>query len=187
MSMTENSKTRVRVLSLRLFSSSVVQVLMFLVFGCSGPTLGGQTIGIKLVNGRTGRPIANTCVNVWVGHERKDAMAIPTDKNCIAWLRLTDKGDGININNRWKGCGLFGVIDPVVKYDDSLRINAGYALCQAHGSDYSWLAIADFSMKQVVQQGIVTANTCGKATASPKPGEVTIFVRPLTWWEQLKQ
>jgi hypothetical protein len=42
-------------------------------------------------------------------------------------------------------------------------------------------------MKQVVQQGIVTANTCGKATASPKPGEVTIFVRPLTWWEQLKQ
>ena len=187
MSMTEKSKTCVRVTSLRLFSSSVAQALMFLVFGSFGTILAAQTIGIKLVNGRTGRPVVNTCVNVWVGHERKDAMAIPADNNGIALLRLTDKDEEININNRGKGCGEFGVIDPVVKYDDSLRINAGYAWCQAHGSDYSWLAIADFSMKQVVQQGIVTANTCGKATASPKPGEVTIFVRPLTWWEQLKQ
>jgi hypothetical protein len=39
----------------------------------------------------------------------------------------------------------------------------------------------------VLQQGIATPNTCGKATASPEPGDLIIFVRPLTWWEKLKQ
>jgi hypothetical protein len=64
--------------------------------------------------------MSNSYVNVWVGTKRKEAMVIPTDKDGIARLRLTD-------------------------------------------------------------------NDCGKATASPKPGELIIFVRPLTWWEKLKQ
>ena len=79
-----------------------------------------------------------------------------------------------------------GVINPVVKYGDTIGINTGYVLCQSHTSDYSWLARMDFSTEKVLQSGIVTANTCGKATASPKPGEVTLFVRPLTWWEKVK-
>ena len=114
-------------------------------------------------------------------------MAIPTDTNGIAWLRLTDKDSDINIRNRWDRCGDFGVNNPVVKYDDSFRINAGYVLCQLHTHDYSWLAMTDFSTKQVLQQGVVTANTCSKVRASPEPGEVILFVRPLTWWEKLKQ
>jgi hypothetical protein len=165
----------------------MAQLLVLLVFGSSGTVLCAQTIEIKLVDGRNGRPIAGTCVNVWVGNERKEAMAIPVDNNGVALLRLTGKGDEINMSNRWKGCGEFGVANPVVKYDDSFRINAGYVLCQPRTPDYSWLAITDFSTKYVLQQGVVTTNTCGKVTASPKPGEVTIFVRPLTWWEKLKQ
>ena len=53
-------------------------------------------------------------------------------------------------------------------------------LCQLRKPDDSWLAMTDFSTKKVLEEGIVTANTCGKATASPKPGELVIFVRPLT-------
>ncbi len=187
MSMTERSKIHVGVLAVRLFFSSVLQLLVLLGFGPCGTVLCAQTIEIKLVNGRSGRPVADTCVNVWVGKERKAAMAIPTDKNGVARLRLTDRDSEIDTRNPWKGCGDFGVINPIVKYDDSLRINAGYVLCQQRTPDYSWLAMRDFSTEQVVRQGIVTANACGKATASPKPGEVIIFVRPLSWWEKLKQ
>jgi hypothetical protein len=114
-------------------------------------------------------------------------MAIPTDNNGVARLRLTDKDSEIDSGKPWRACGDFGVIDPVVKYDDSLRVNAGYVLCEPRTPDYSWLGITGFPTKQVVQQGIVTPNACGKATASPRPGEVIIFVRPLTWWEKLKQ
>jgi hypothetical protein len=40
-----------------------------------------QTLEIKLVDGRNGRPMvgASSYVNVWVGTERKEAIAIPTD------------------------------------------------------------------------------------------------------------
>jgi hypothetical protein len=164
-----------------------LQLLLPLAFGLSGTALCGQTIEIKLVNGRNGHPMSDTCVNVWVGSERKVAIAIATDENGIAWLRLTDKDSEIDIHNRWKECGDFGVANPVVKYSDSLRINAGYVLCQSRTTDNSWLAITDLPTKEVLRHGVATANTCGKATASPTPGEVIMFVRPLTWWERLKQ
>jgi hypothetical protein len=79
------------------------------------------------------------------------------------------------------------VANPVVKYADSLQINAGYVLCQPHIGDYSWLKTMDLTTSRVLQEGITMANTCGKPTAAAKPGEVIIFVRPLNWWERLKE
>ena len=165
----------------------VAQFLMLPAFIASGTLLYSQTVTIKLVNGRNGHPMAASHVNVWVGSQRKEAIAIPTDKNGVARLRLTNNDDEVDIHNRCNGCGVFGVVNPVVKYDDSLRINVGYVLCQVHGSDYSWLAIKAISTKQLLQKGIVMPNTCGKVSASPNPGELTIFVRPLDFWEILKE
>jgi hypothetical protein len=120
---------------------------------------------------------------------REDWLAAEaiTDENGVAKLRLTDKDSEVDVRRRWKDCGDFGVIDPVVKYNDSIRINAGYVLCQPHTRDYSWLSLTDLSMEQLIQRGIVTPNSCGKATASPKSGEVVIFDRPLNWWDKLKE
>lgn len=179
--------TRARVVGARFFFITVVAPLVLLILGSFGTRLDAQTIKVKVVNGRTGLPIAGTCVNVWVGNERRAAMAIPTDKNGVAALRLTDQDGEIDVHDRWKGCGDFGVIHPVVKYDDDLQINVGYVLCQPGTADYSWLAKTNVSTKEILQHGIVTANTCGRATASSEPGEVILFVRRLSWWERLKQ
>ena len=67
-----------------------------------------------------------------------------------------------------------------------LESHSLYVLCESRTPDYSWLAIRTFSTAEVLQHGVVTANTCGKATASPQPAEIIIFVRPLTWWEKFK-
>jgi hypothetical protein len=187
MRMTTRGKTRLGFLAVWLSRGSSVVLLLLLLLGASETGFTSQAIKIRLVNGKNGSAMAGTCVNVWVGHERKAAMAIPTDKDGVAWLYLTDKAAEINTQNQWRNCGDFGVINPVVKYEDALRINAGYVLCQQHGPDYSWLRIEEFSTQQVLRQGIATLNTCGKATASPAPGEVIIFVRPFHWWEKLKQ
>jgi len=163
---------------------TVAALFMFVL--CSA-ALQGQVVKVKLIDGKSGSPIAHSCVNVWVGNQQKAAMAIPTDSNGIASLRLTDRRDEVDIQNRWKSCGDFGVIDPVVLYADSIRINAGYVLCQTRPPTESWLAMADFSTNQLIRDGIVTPNACGKSIASPEPGEVAIFVRPLSFWEKLKQ
>lgn len=173
--------------ALRLSCRGFVALFVLLVCGASEVAVGAQAIKIKLVNGRSGRPMTGACVNVWVGGKRKEAMAIPTDKDGVGLLYFTDENAEINTQNQWKSCGGFGVINPVVKYADTIRINAGYVLCRPHRPDYSWLAMTEFSTSQVVQKGIVTPNACGRATASAEPGEVILFVRPLTWWEKLKQ
>ena len=155
---------------------------LLLIAASLGKGAHAQSIRIKVVNGRNGRPMAGTHVNVWVGKERKWAMVIPTDKDGVASLVLTDKEGEVNVP-RVDGDGSHVVVNPVVKYDDDLGINAPYVLCQP-GTPYSWLAIRHISTKQVVGQGIVTPNACGKATVSQTPGEIVVFVRPLSWREK---
>ena len=135
--------------------------------------------------------MANKCIQVWVGDKSQPGsrplLQTQTDGNGVTTLSLTDQDSRASTRNQRLACGLLGVISPVVKYGDTIGIRAGYVLCQSQTPDYSWLAMNDFPTKNVLERGMVTANTCGKATASRKPGEVVIFVRPLTWWEKLKQ
>jgi len=86
----------------------------------SGTAVRAQTIKIKLVNGKKGRPVARACVNTWVDTDQKDAMAIPIDKDGVAWLYLTDKDADMNARNQAKNCGLFGVV---------------HSSCEARGCD----------------------------------------------------
>jgi hypothetical protein len=130
---------------------------------------------------------AASYVNVWVGTQRKEAIVIPTDRNGVARLQLTLDTGKINIPNPSKDRGSIVVANPVLMYKKSFRINVPYALCASGGSNYSWLKSESFATNQIFQHGYVSPNTCGKATAPPKPGQVLLFVRPLTWWEKLKQ
>jgi hypothetical protein len=171
----------------RWYSNGLALLFIVLSAGLWCTTVCAQTLRIKLVNGRDGHPIADSCVNVWVGDRRKQAMAIPTDKDGIARLRLTENDGEIDVDNRWKACGDFGVIRPVVKYDDSFQVNVGYVLCQPHSPNNSWLSSQPFSTQLVLRSGVITGNVCGNAEASPEPGELVMFVRPLTFCERLKQ
>jgi len=151
-------------------------------------SLSAQTLEIKLVDGRNGRPIVGTSsyVNAWVGGERKEAIAIPTDDKGVARLQLTLNPNEVNIPNSTHA-GTIVANHPVVKYDESFRINVPYVSCGAGAGNYSWLKPKDFSTKEVLHHGYASANTCGKATVSPQPGQVVLFVRPLTFWEKMKQ
>jgi hypothetical protein len=178
---------RGRVPLVRIILRSILPFITLLVLITSGTTLCAQDVTIKLVNGRNGHPMANSHVNVWVGSKRTIAMVILTDKDGIARLRITHNDTEVDPHMREKYIGDNVVIDPIVKYDDNFRVNVPFVICYPHGGDYSWLAINNISPKQLLQQGIVWPNTCGKATASPTPGELIIFVRPLNLWEILKQ
>jgi hypothetical protein len=164
---------------------------MLLICGSCGASLRAQTIRIKIVNGRNGHPMANRCVNVWIGNrsepKSRPLLETQTDENGAISLRLTNEDTGIDDQKQRLVCGLSGVIDPVVKYGDTVGIRAGYVSCQPHTPDYSWLAIQDFWIKEVLQSGVVTANACGRVKEAPRPGELILFVRPLSWWEKWKQ
>ena len=171
-----------------LLHFGILKSLVSLFLVLPGVSISAQTLEIVLVDGRNGRPIvgASSYVNAWVGTERKEAIAIPTDGKGVARLQLTLNPGEVNIPNS-KNSGSIVVEHPIVKYDESLRINVPYVLCRSDGSNYSWLRSEEFSTKDILQHGYASPNTCGKATVSPQPGQVILFVRPLTWWEKLKQ
>jgi hypothetical protein len=168
------------------FSIANFLVSFFLIL--YGASLSAQTLKIILVDGRNGRPMvgASSYVNVWIGTERKEAIAVPTDGEGVARLQLTFNSDEVNVPNS-KNSGSIVVDHPVVNYNESLRINVPYVSCGSGGSNYSWLRSETFSTKEILQHGYVSPNTCGKATVSPQPGQVILFVRPLTRWEKIKE
>ena len=151
-------------------------------------SLAAQTLEIKLVDGRNGRPMVGTSayVNVWVGGERKEAIAIPTDDNGVARLQLTLNPNEENIPIS-TGHGTIVENHPVVKYAESFRINAPYVLCGTEEGNRSWLDLKNFNTKEILDHGYASANACGKVKATPQPGQVILFVRPLTFWEKMKQ
>jgi len=151
-------------------------------------SLAAQTLEIKLVDGRNGRPMVGTSayVNVWVGKERKEAIAIPVDDNGVARLQLTLNPNEENMPIS-TGHGTMVEKHPVVKYAESFKINVPYVLCGSGEGNHSPLDLKNFSTKEVLDHGYASANACGKVTVSPQPGQVVLFVRPLTFWEKLKQ
>lgn len=162
---------------------------VFLVVSCV-TALRAQTIQIKLVDGKTGRSVPDACVGVWMKKDTRMAVDIPTDKNGVARLRLTQRDNEVDISYSVRlGCGGNGAINPVLRYDGSLTTNTtgSHPSCAYPQSmpRARWKEL-DFSTKEVLQQGVVSANTCGHVTASPQPGEVILFVRSRNFREKIK-
>ena len=49
---------------------------------------------------------------------------------------------------------------------------------QTYGSEHL------YPVSTIVASGLVASNNCSRRTATAKPGELIIFVRPVTWWEK---
>jgi hypothetical protein len=170
------------------FRFRLLNLLVTVLLTMPAMSLAAQTLEIKLVNGRNGRPMVGTSayVNVWVGGERKEAIAIPTDENGVARLQLTLNPNEVNVPNS-TGHGTIVANHPVVQYNASFRINVPYVLCGSGEGDRSPLGLKNFSTKDVLDHGYASGNTCGKVTATPQPGQVVLFVRPPTFMEKMKQ
>jgi len=164
--------------------------LALLLFASCAAALRGQTIQFKVVNGKTGRPVAGVCVSVLTTHDNRIRVDILTDKDGVARLRLTHNDNEVYMSYNLKlGCGGDGVINPVLKYSDLLKPDTYLYPSCAFPQDVPnarWKEIGGFSTQEVLQHGVVSANTCGKVTASPQPGEVILFVRPRTFGEKVE-
>jgi hypothetical protein len=168
-------------------------LLAFLFFASYATALRAQTIQFKVVNGKTGRPVANVCVNA-VDEWSKTAwisVYIRTDKNGVAQLRLTHNDNEVDISYNLKlYCGPDGAINPVLKYNDTLRTYTTlyHPSCAFPQSipNAREKEMDPISTKEVLQHGFVSANTCGKVTASPQPGQVILFVRPRNFHEKVQ-
>ncbi len=137
-------------------------LLAALLAGLFGTILHAQDIRIRVLDGRNGHRVTNERLNVWIGPERGEALLLPTNKDGVAELHLDNKhGESIEVESNL------------------------YVDCRPYRKD---APRPSYSVQEVLQSGVVTQNACGKGKieASPKPGELIFFVRPLHWWEGMK-
>jgi hypothetical protein len=155
-------------ISLGLFPAGPFLVLFFAVGSVFGAAPSGQTIRIRVLDGRNGHPVTTERLNVWVGDKPEDLLLFgeglgyfPTDKNGEVSVPIPeDHAEWIEIETDY------------------------YFDCRPYRKDSPRPA---YSVKEVLQSGVVLGNTCGKQRAEPRPGEITYFVRPIHWWEAFQR
>lgn len=143
---------------LKLGSRSAAVIVFSLL---AGVAVHAQTLHLRILDGRNGRPIANEQPQVtWIGHQNGSPIQVQTNQDGIAKLDLPS-----------------GAIDYV-------RIEANlYYDCRKVSKD---MTPTSYSVREALRAGIVAINTCGKVDIEPGRGEIILFVRPLHRWERLK-
>ena len=173
---------------------------------------------IKLVDGKTGRPIQSSwlspriSVYVGLGRESDLSLLLTTNVQGIVSLRFPSNASEINVpdcqgkhaawnnllnnlnkkdeeqfDNRYKNCTNLIVKDPAIGLVDVISVGPLMSQGIRYIPCWSGDAFSLFSTEEVLQHGIITANSCGKTTGSPQPGQLILVVRKPTLREQWNQ
>jgi hypothetical protein len=133
--------------------------LLLLIFAAEAQE---QTVSIhiKLINGRTGKPMKHEQVGLEDGASYRE-LAIRTDEFGVASLKI--RRDAVILTHN----------------------TDGYVNC---ADERGGLIHNDFNVSQILSNGIVEPiiqpNLCGKTSGVAKPGELILFVRPWRFGEQ---
>ena len=128
-------------------------------------SLCAQTITIKVLDGRNGRPMGGEIIDVWLGdHANGRPVQVRTGHDGMALL-------------------------PVSR-DQQTFVVAGEFLgrCRPLPNNSSKTVVDSnvYRFADVETIGVVSQNTCGKASSQPVPGQLIYFARPLHWWEKMQ-
>lgn len=141
---------------------------------------------IKVLNGRNGQPVAKSCVYVRVGREPSgfSAEEAATDHGGVVRIRLSSDSVSVSPGRKTAECFHGATVDAVLRYGNSVGIIPNRDKATDCRPPTNMWGTRDYSypMKLVMGRGIVLANTCGKVAATPTPGEVILFVKPVHWW-----
>lgn len=160
------------------------------------PLLHAQEVRIRVVNGRNGKAISKECVNVSLGSWHGADLLVPTNKDGVAVLHL--RGDDVTADAACQG---WPKAAHRLEGADAISIMGDYYVaCQEYGkfatgertTPENWPTVVKelvptYSIKEIMQSGVASANTCGKVRAKAMPGELIFFVRPRSFFERLKQ
>jgi hypothetical protein len=119
-----------------------------------------ETIRIRTLDGRNGRPIPNENLQVWIDRQSGAALNLSMHKDGVADLEVSRDSVIFVNSNYYFDCRFTRTADPS---------NSAYAV------------------SEILKSGIVSTNACGKLNVEVRPGEFIFFVRPAHWWEGLRR
>lgn len=143
--------------------AQILLIMSLTGFFETGPR--AQVIYVHVVDGRNGHPIPN----------ERPIVFVYTDRGSDSVFTISAGKDGV------------AELDLGKTPADFVQVSANHTIdCRPGPKHATGRATTKYSMKDILQTGIATENTCGKIKLSPKPGEVIFFVRPMNWFERLE-
>ena len=136
------------------------------------------TIHVRVLDGRTGKNLSGMNLGFVDYHTDRDGST-DTDLNGRMIVETSPDGDSYLANPDPHGVLVFnvlgnrnGVWTPCTRqklFDRSMR---------KYGNEHL------YPVSTIVASGFVARNDCSRRTATARPGELVIFIRPVTWWEK---
>jgi hypothetical protein len=120
----------------------------------------GNTIVIRIINGKNGRPLPNQTLQVWVDHSDRPETWIQTDENGVGTLKISPEASVI-----------------FVSVDSHVDCNSKKE--PAPNPFRHWYAVSE-----ILKSGLVAPNNCSKQSVDVKAREFVFFVRPPTLREK---
>jgi hypothetical protein len=161
-----------------------------LIAGFLAPLVHAQEIQIRVLNGRSGKPVANECLNVWTGTWRDAHLVAETDKDGVAVLRVSQTeivaekscpGWPAQASRR---SGLEGMM---ISGDRYIACQEYAKIVPGEPPTNPLTTMPSYPISKILDSGISAANKCGKFREEPKPGKLIFFVRPRSFWEKMRQ
>jgi len=124
-----------------------------------------QQFVVNVIDGRNGHPMKNQVVDIWFGNR---ATGIP--------LQVRTGQDATAV--------------VTIPHDAQTFVAAGEWVADCRAGNKPGRSFTDsyvYQIPTVLNSGTVSENRCGKATTKPIPGIFTFFVRPLRWWEKMRE
>ena len=116
-----------------------------------------MTITIKVLNGKTGKPVWRESPNIWI-----------------------DKEPSINPYTNLHGKATIKVSSSAAQ----LRITPDFGHeCRWKDGDSAKMRVS-YSIAEILRTGVVSQNFCGAATIAPTPGVLVFYELPSTWRER---
>jgi hypothetical protein len=165
-------------------------IALSVVVSTFGPLVRAQDLHIKVLDGRNGHPAAKECLNVSIGNWHGADVVAKTGKDGIAVLHLVnDKSEAEAACPGWPAQA-----SRPADAETIAIVSGSSVTCQTYGKAPPGPAgradlkqvVPTYSITKILKSGVAAANTCGKVRVPAQPGELVLFVRPLTWWEKWK-
>jgi hypothetical protein len=135
------------------------------------------TIHVRVLDGRTGKNLSGMDLEFVDYHSDPDGRT-HSDLNGRMTVTTTVDGDSYIAHPDAHGVLVFDVLGVDGAWTPCIRQKLYDSNTQTYGSEHL------YPVATIVASGLVAKNNCSRRTATPKPGELVIFIRPATWWEK---
>jgi hypothetical protein len=144
----------------------------------------GQEVRVKFLDARTGRPVTYEAAQIWVGTSTRQLTAPANNKKGTAAFLYTGETIRAIWPHKTKESRYYPTeltIPPgPIKIAAAPIVAAGICWDLGPLRQGPWYPISE-----ILQHGAVSDNNCGKATATPKPGELILFIKPIPAWKRI--